>query len=359
MMNILIAGSGRIGSLLSQLLANADNYHVLLIDENDKAFSHFQKSKKLQTQKVDVGDKNQLQKVIDDFKIDAVVACLPYFCNIKLAEMASELNLHYFDLTEDIQTVEKVAELAKGSRKAFVSRCGAAPGFINIVANSLMKTFLQLDTVKLRAGCLPKHISNSLQYAIAWSIDGLINEYGETCHGIVEGESVDLRPLDDIEIIELDGVVYEAFNTSGGLGALRQLYEGKVKTLNYKTMRYPGHCEKMHFLMQDLQLNEHRDTLKEVLLRALPHTDKDVMIIYVSVSGHKNDEFMEENYVLKIEPKDLFGQKWSAIQIATATSAAAVIDIVLSQPGKYTGMVLQEDFSLDEVLTNRFGEHLC
>lgn len=359
MKNILIAGSGRIGSLLAQFLANTDDYNVLLIDQHDESFSHLKKSKNLTTKIVDVNNQSELLSEIEKNKIDAVVACLPYFCNVKLAEAASKMNIHYFDLTEDIDTVEKVEELAKNSKKAFVSRCGAAPGFINVVANSMMQAFKEIDTVKLRAGCLPKHISNSLQYALAWSIDGLINEYGNTCHGIVEGESVDLRPLDDLETIELDGVVYEAFNTSGGLGALRQLYAGKVKTLNYKTMRYPGHCEKMRFLMQDLFLNEHRDDLKEILLRALPYTDQDVMIIYVSVSGHKNNEFVEENFVRKIEPKELFDQKWSAIQVATASSAAAVIDIVMSQPDKYSGMVLQESFSLDDVMSNRFGENLC
>lgn len=359
MKNILIAGAGRIGSLLSQLLANTSSYNVILIDQNSDSFKHIPHTQHLLKQSADVSNKKMIIDLINKNKIDAVVACLPYFMNIKIAEIAAETNIHYFDLTEDVETAKRVGVLSRNSKKAYITRCGVAPGFVNIVANDLMKKFSSLDTVKLRAGCLPKHVSNSLQYALAWSIDGLINEYGNTCYGIVEGKYAALRPLEDIEQIELDGVVYEAFNTSGGVGALPELFKNKVKTLNYKTIRYPGHCEKMRFLMQDLHLNEDRETLKKILLRSLPHTDNDVMIVYVSVSGQKNNEFEEENYVLKIQPKEIFSQKWSAIQVATASSAAAIIDIVLLNPQHYSGVIFLENFSLDAVLSNQFGKYLC
>lgn len=359
MKNILIAGAGRIGSLLSQLLANSSSYNVILIDENSDSFKNIPYTQHLMKQCADVSNKKIIVEIIKNNKIDAVVACLPYFMNINIAEIAAETNIHYFDLTEDVETAKRVGVLSRNSKKAFVTRCGVAPGFINIVANDLIQKFTSLDTVKLRAGCLPKYVSNSLQYALAWSIDGLINEYGNTCYGIIEGKHESLRPLEDIEQIELDGVVYEAFNTSGGVGALPDIFKNKVKTLNYKTIRYPGHCEKMRFLMQDLHLNEDRDTLKKILLRSLPHTDNDVMIIYVSVSGHKDTEFQEENYVLKIQPKEIFSQKWSAIQVATASSAAAIVDLVLHNPENYSGVIFLENFSLESVLSNQFGKYLC
>ncbi len=359
MKNILIAGAGRIGSLLSQLLANTGCYNVILIDQNSASFEHSPHTKNLLKQCADVSDKKVLVDIVKKYEIEAVVACLPYFMNIKITELAAENNLHYFDLTEDVETAKRVGLLSKNSKKAFVTRCGVAPGFINIVANDLMQKFSSLDTVKLRAGCLPKNVSNSLQYALAWSIDGLINEYGNTCYGIVEGKHEAFRPLEDLEEIELDGVVYEAFNTSGGIGALAELYKNKVNTLNYKTIRYPGHCEKMRFLMQDLHLNEDRETLKKILLRALPHSDNDVMIIYISVSGQKNGEFQEDNFVLKIHPKKIFSQSWSAIQVSTASAAAAIVDIVLHHPEKYSGVIFLENFSLEAIMSNQFGKYLC
>src|SRR5437870_9694743 len=106
-----------------------------------------------------------------------------------------------------------------------------------------MRHFPTLDTVKMRVGALPINISNALQYALTWSTDGLINEYGNPCYAIESGKVVLTQPLEGLESIQIEGSLYEAFNTSGGLGSLSELYEGKVDILNYKTLRYPGHCE--------------------------------------------------------------------------------------------------------------------
>ena len=88
---------------------------------------------------------------------------------------------------------------------------------------------------------------------MTWSTDGIINEYGNLCQSIVDGKEVDVLPLEGLEEIEIDGTLYEAFNTSGGLGSLAETYGGSVKTMNYKTIRYPGHCEQMRLLMNGLQ----------------------------------------------------------------------------------------------------------
>lgn len=356
MAKILVAGAGKIGSLISQLLASESDYEVVLIDSSEQAFAKIQAHERLMTAAVDVMDNTALTMLIKQEQVDSVVACLPYFCNERLLMCAVECGLNYFDLTEDVAVAKKVSEVAVGKDNIFMTRCGVAPGLINIIANDMMQQFDKLDIVKLRAGCLPKHVSNPLQYALAWSVDGLINEYGNVGYGIFEGEVVDMKPLDDIEDVELDGVQYEAFNTSGGIGALVELYEGKVNTLNYKTLRYPGHCEKMRFLMQDLHLNDDRDTLKKILLRALPQIEQDVMIVYVSVTGEVNGEYVEKNTVKIVYPKELFGEMRSAIQVTTASSAAAVIDIVHTDVKSYQGFVLQESMSLQEVMGNRFGK---
>lgn len=353
-MNILVAGAGQIGSLLAQLLA-AGGYNVHLVDSNADNFTKIAHLPNLTTVAMNVQSGQDLELYIKNHSVEALVACLPYYCNFFIAEMAARCHCHYFDLTEDVHTVSAVQELALGKTQAYVSRCGVAPGYINILAHHLMRNFEKLDSVKLRAGCLPQHATNSLHYALAWSIDGLINEYGNLCPALVEGKKVFVQPLEDLEMVELDGVMYEAFNTSGGIGGLPDRYEGKVNSLNYKSMRYPGHAERIKFLMQDLKLNDDREVLKKILLRALPKTDSDVMLIYVSVSGMREGDFFEENTLKKIYPKTLFNKRHSAIQVATASSAATVIDLVLSNKKQYQGFVYQEDISLDQFMASSFA----
>src|SRR5262249_47710761 len=153
---------------------------------------------------------------------------------------------------------------------AFVPQCGLAPGFISIVTHDLMTHFEIVETVKMRVGALPVHPSNALKYSLTWSTDGLINEYGNVCYGIEEGENVPLQPLERYETNEVDGLLNEAFNHFGGLGPLADSYCGKVQTMNYKTLPFPGQCQKIHLLMKDLKLNEDRETLKRVLEHAIP-----------------------------------------------------------------------------------------
>ena len=207
----------------------------------------------------------------------------------------------------------------------------------------------------MRVGALPVPPSNVLKYSLTWSTDGLINEYGNVCVGIEGGQEVQLQPLEGYETVELDGLLYEAFNTSGGLGTLADTYRGRVRTMNYKTLRYPGHCEKIHFLMKDLKLNEDRETLKRILERAIPQTHQDVVLIYAAVTGLRQGELFEETYVKKVYPQTILGRLWSAIQVTTASSLCCVVDLVQAQPQDYHGFVTQERFQLQDVLNNRFG----
>jgi saccharopine dehydrogenase-like NADP-dependent oxidoreductase len=183
----------------------------------------------------------------------------------------------------------------------------------------------------------------------------VINEYGNLCKAIVDGNEVDVLPLEGLEEIEIDGTLYEAFNTSGGLGSLGETYGHRANTMNYKTIRYPGHCEQMRLLMNGLKLNHDRDTLKRILENAVPQTLQDVIVIYAAVTGMQNGEFREENYVNKVYPQVVAGRLWSAIQVTTAAGVCAVLDITLANPEKHAGFVAQEEFHLADILDNRFG----
>lgn len=358
MQNVLIAGAGKIGTLIAFLLANSNDYHVYLADIQHSAFQRAHSpAKNFDLIELDLKDKTAVEIFLKKNPVTSVISALPYFLNIELAKMAKQFNLNYFDLTEDTHAAKTILELSKDSTNAFVPQCGLAPGFISIVANNLMKNFSALDVVKMRVGALPINISNALQYSLTWSTDGLINEYGNKCNAIEDGKEVMVFPLDDLEEIKIDGLTYEAFNTSGGIGSLADTYHGKVKSLSYKTIRYPGHCSKIRFLMNDLKLNADRDTLKKILENALPQTTQDEVLVYVSVTGTQNNTLMEESYVKKFYPKKINDLQWSAIQLTTASSLCAIFDIVMSDIKKYHGMIRQEQFPLDALLNNRFGKY--
>lgn len=360
MHHVMIAGAGKIGSLIACLLAESGDYQIYLADKQFTGADVLRLKKQLpqlKTIEVDVQNRDAMAQVIKENSIQAIISSLPYFCNVTVAKIAREFNLHYFDLTEDVSVTNAVSELAQDARSAFVPQCGLAPGFINIVAHSLMQDFDTLDTVKLRVGALPQQASNGLNYALTWSTDGVINEYGNPCHAIENGKDMMVPPLEGLETLMLDGQEYEAFNTSGGLASLAKTYAGKVINLTYKTLRYPGHCEKMKFLMNDLKLNHDRETLKRIFENAIPKTYQDVVLIYVSVMGMHNNQLMEASYVKKVYPEQIAGLQWSAIQVTTAAGITAVVDDVFSKPEKYCGLVLQEQFELQDVLKNRFGKY--
>lgn len=359
MHQVLVIGAGKIGSLISFLLASSNQYHIHLADihENNPQIKRLGSFANISYAKLDAEDAPSIAKYITQHNIIAIISSLPYYCNIPIAKLAAEHHTHYFDLTEDVETTKAVAKIAKNTDKAFVPQCGLAPGFISIVANDLMRHFPQLDRVKMRVGALPTNISNALQYSLTWSTDGLINEYGNPCYAIEQGQEVTLLPLEGLEEIQIDGLTYEAFNTSGGIGSLANTYSERVKNLSYKTIRYPGHCNKIRFLMNDLKLNENRDILKHIFEHAIPKTFQDVVLVYVSVTGMQDDQFVEENYVKKFYPKLISGHRWSAIQLTTASGVCAALDLVLQEPHKYTGLIKQEQFSFENVLQNRFGEY--
>lgn len=358
MHRVLILGAGKIGALISGLLADAGGYDVQLADVNGDAARSVARAhgrKNLAAHAVDASDPAALAQHVADHPCDAVISSLPYFCNPGVAKVARDAGLHYFDLTEDVEVTRSVRATAEGATTAFVPQCGLAPGFIAIAANELITHFDEPKSVRMRVGALPQHPNNMLKYSLTWSTDGLINEYGNSCLGIAEGKPVESAPLEGLEEIEIDGMLYEAFNTSGGLGSLGETHGSRCETMNYKTIRYPGHCVQMRLLMNDLKLNQDRATLKRVLENAVPQTLQDVVIVYVAVNGRQDGELREENYVIKVYPQEILGRLWSAIQVTTAAGITAVVDLVLAKPEAYRGFVRQEQFRLPDVLANRFG----
>src|SRR5579864_7299304 len=330
MHRVLILGAGKIGALISGLLAESGSYRVQLGDIDGaaaEAVARAHASGHLKAFALDAASEADLRTRLGE--VDAVISSLPYYCNVAVAHAARAAGVHYFDLTEDVEVTRAVRAVAAGASRAFVPQCGLAPGFISIAAAELITHFDELRAVKLRVGALPQHPNNVLKYSLTWSTEGLINEYGNPCQAVSDGRVIEVAPLEGLEEIEIDGMRYEAFNTSGGLGSLAETHGRQVESMNYKTIRYPGHCEQMRLLMNDLKLNQDRATLKRVLENAVPQTLQDVVIVYAAVTGHQNAELREENYVSKIYPQMIAGRLWSAIQVSTASGLCAVLDLVL------------------------------
>jgi saccharopine dehydrogenase-like NADP-dependent oxidoreductase len=360
MHRVLVLGAGKIGALVAGLLSSSSDYHVVLADSRinaaeDVARAHGNEAIVAVT--ADASDPEVLAACIEEHEPAAVVSSLPYFVNPAVARAARDAGIHYFDLTEDVAVTNEVRAIADGASSAFAPQCGLAPGFISIAASELIRHFDTLRSVKLRVGALPQHPNNVLKYSLTWSTEGLINEYGNPCQSIVNSQLREVLPLEGLEEIEIDGTLYEAFNTSGGLGSLAESFGEGVQSMDYKTIRYPGHCDQMRLLMNGLKLNHDRATLKRILENAVPQTLQDVVIVYAAVTGYQDGELREENYVNKVYPQVVSGRLWSAIQVTTAGGVTSVMDLVLADPDKYRGFITQEEFRLGDILDNRFGRY--
>ena len=353
MKKITVVGAGKIGSTIAALLGSVRDYAVTVADTSEAALAGVKGGPRVQRLMLDVTDPGALRAALKGQF--AVLSAAPFHLTTPIAEAAVAEGVHYLDLTEDVASTRRVRELAGGARSALIPQCGLAPGFVSIVAADLCRRFERLYSVRMRVGALPQFPSNALNYNLTWSTDGVINEYCEPCEAIVEGVLRQVPPLAEHEEFSLDGVTYEAFNTSGGLGTLCETLLGQVTNLNYKTIRYPGHAAIMKALLNDLRLRDRRDVLKDILENALPTTMQDVVIVFVTVSGQREGRLMQETYAHKVYSHVVGGVLRSAIQITTAAGICTVLDLLASGRLPTQGFIRQEDIALTDFLANRFG----
>ena len=351
---VLVLGAGKIGGAIVDLLGATGDWDVTVADEKREFLSLVPEERATRTL-VDVADSSALAELTAGHEY--LVSALPFFLNPGVAKVAREVGAHYFDLTEDVATTRAVREVSQGAETAFVPQCGLAPGFISIAAYDLARRFDRLREVRMRVGALPQYPVDALKYNLTWSTDGLINEYCNPCEAIRDGRLTEMMPLEGLESFSLDGIDYEAFNTSGGLGTLCETLVGKVDRLDYKTVRYPGHRDVMKMLLEDLRLRDRRELLKDVLERSVPITHQDVVLVFVSVSGWRDARLTQETWARKIYAHHVEGRLMSAIQLTTAAGVCAMLDMHVRGQLPASGFIRQEDASLEPFLANRFGRH--
>lgn len=344
--SIAVFGLGKVGSLVGTLLST--KFDVEGIDQNTP-----EEDLPFPVKNTDVSDEQAVREILKEK--DALVSCLPYFLNSDLAALASKMEVHYFDLTEDVSTLDTIQKLAKDNSSVMAPQCGLAPGFIGILGSGLYKEFSKVRSVELRVGALPLHPKGQLGYSFTWSAEGVINEYLNDAEVIHNGERKLTPSMGDVETININGRKYEAFLTSGGLGTMCKTLDGKVDTLSYKTLRYPGHCSGMRLLLYDLHLKNDRELATEILNNALPLVDEDIVLVYAAVEGKidgqlRRKEFSESYRKIKIKDKT-----WRAISWTTACSISAVVELVAEGKLKKKGFLKQEEIPLELFMESHFG----
>jgi len=353
MRRITIVGAGKIGGMIAQLLHRSGDYRVTVADRDEAALDRLDGGEGVERLTLDIADDAALTAAL--FGQFAVLSAAPFHLTTQIASAAKAAGAHYLDLTEDVASTRVVKALAADAKTAFAPQCGLAPGFITVAASDMIRAFDTVQDVRMRVGALPQHPANALGYNLTWSTDGVINEYCEPCEAIVDGVLRETTALEECERFALDGVEYEAFNTSGGLGTLCETLKGRVRNLNYRTIRYPGHAAIMKALLNDLGLRHRRAVLKDIFETALPATLQDVVIVFVTVSGFKGGRLMQETYARKVYARPVGGVMRSAIQITTAAGICATLDLLAEGDLPQEGLIRQEDIALDRFLDNRFG----
>lgn len=384
---VLVLGGGKVGKSVAELLlmCGKGQYAVTLADHNDaslaEAKGNLDKLAKVlphassfSTLKLDASDLAAVRKALTGRQY--VICMLPYQLVGPIPALANELGVHYFDVTEDVKTTDNVRRIHDEGRAkvALVPQCGLAPGYIAIAANHVSKDFDEIHDLTLRVGALPQFPTNALKYNVTWSAAGLINEYCELCNVMLNGQMLKTPALEGLENFSFEGVEYEAFYTSGGVGSLIETLAAGGKTgpttnIAYKTIRYPGHRDLMKFLLQDLRLGLDRaeptrggrtfDRAATIDLfdSVVPRTLQDVVVIFVNCVGLKNGRRHQVNLRTIVRAHDLFGRYWPAIESTTAAGVCAMVD--LHREGKLparTGFIRQEDVSLTEFHKTVFGQ---
>ena len=325
-----IIGKGNIGWAIKELLKN--DYDIKQGDITDG---------------FDARDIEQVRVFLKD--VDAVISAGPFAINKNIGAVAAELNIGYFDLTEDVETTEFIRGIK--SNNVMMPQCGLAPGAINICAASLMKEFDHVSEVMMRVGALPRFTTNEMSYYLSWSTNGLINEYCNEADAIYEGKSIKVMPLEGSEKMIIEGESYEAFNTSGGCATMCETFENIVDNLSYKTIRYPGHLNHMKFLFNDLHLKKNKDVLEKLFDKEVPRTTNDVIIFFVKVIGEIEGILQEKTYLRKIYGDDRF----SAIQRTTASGVCSCLEMYFKNQIPKNGFTKQESIVWEDFTANQFG----
>jgi lysine 6-dehydrogenase len=346
-MKVLVLGSGQMGKGAAYDLVKQDSVdEVIVADIDSKCAESLAKEvgDKATAKRVDAKNRDQLMKAFSE--VDSVLSAVSYTVNVLHTEVAIETGTHMCDLGGGWTIVQKQLELNDKARDAGVTvvpDCGLAPGMVSVLAREGIDYLDRVESVKIRVGGLQQEPRPPLNYALIFSVEGLINEYIEPCVALRDGKITIEEPLvgfEEITFPEPFGKL-EAFNTSGGTSTLPNTYEGKVNELDYKTIRYPGHGHKMWCLMRlglmdsaKLEVDgakiAPRKVLEKLLEKNLPPSGKDVTLLRVTIEGWKGTESRNIEYELI----DYFDDATGLTSMMRTTSYPAAVTAMMMADGR-------------------------
>ncbi|HEY6952329.1 MAG TPA: saccharopine dehydrogenase C-terminal domain-containing protein [Bacteroidota bacterium] len=358
-MKFLVIGSGMMGSAIAYDLSQSDNVAEVTLADIDRHRAE-EAAKKIGHSmiKTTALDVNVHDDVVQAMRGNAVaIGAVSYRNNVALTKAAIEAGVNYCDLGGNDDVVEEQLSLdavARERRVTIVPNCGLAPGLANILAARGTESFDTIDRVTMRVGGLPQHPVPPFNYQIVFSVEGLLNEYSGKSKVIREHKLTTVDTLTEIESIEFPPPFgrLEAFHTSGGASFTPKLFAGRVRELDYKTIRYPGHCEKIRTLLdlgfgsnEPLTLGSNvlteRELFIELLKRKLPQSGHDVVLLRVIVEGIVKGERRRRTFSMI----DFYDEtrNISAMMRGTAYPTSVIAQFIASGIIKQAGAVTPEE----------------
>ncbi|MEZ5427960.1 MAG: saccharopine dehydrogenase C-terminal domain-containing protein [Pyrinomonadaceae bacterium] len=366
---IFIAGAGGIGEAVALLLREWSK-HETDVFLGDISEEHLNKAHRAVTENsrrtgrvervlMDADGVNDAMKNAFE-ECHILLDCLPGSQAPRMARFARDFKMHYANLTEYVAETDAVIEIARGADTGFVVQTGLAPGFINVLAMSLYRKFVEkfgdrrIERIGMKVGALSTHAHAPHFYGFTWSPIGVATEYVKTARVIRKFRRIQLPALSEREKIIINGYAYEADLTSGGAANLPRYFEGKVQNLDYKTLRHPGHYKWVESLITKLPFDEKLpQNLEDVMLDRVPSVEDDFVIVHSSVEGV--DERGRRRMIEKafhIKPLEINGKFLRAIQTTTAAPLIECADMLASN--KHQGVIMQTDIDPDEFLRGNF-----
>jgi lysine 6-dehydrogenase len=357
-MKAIVYGAGMMGSALAYDLAHSANVEsVVLADIDYERASRVVRNitPKVMPIKIDL---NHIDQIIESMAgMDVAIGAVSYNYNYLLTNAAIEMGIHFLDLGGNNDVVKQqllLNKVAAEKNVCVLPNCGLAPGLVNILAVGGAEEFDTIDSIHLRVGGLPQHPQPPLNYQISFSAEGLINEYVEPTEVIRNGNIILVDSLDDVEeiIFPKPYGALEAFNTSGGISTLCHYLHGKVRELDYKTIRYKGHCEKFKTLLdlgfasnEPIMIGNNVKTARELFTEMLEHKldykDTDVILLRAIITG----SIKGETKTLAYELIDLYDNKTklSAMMRTTSFPTSIIAQMLANGEIKTRGVIPPEN----------------
>src|SRR5450759_3106202 len=369
----LVLGAGLMGKAIAfDLVHSSPDFTVTLADVDLERASRVAASidpKRISPQKIDAQNHGDVVQLMSQHTV--AISAVTFHLNYLLTKAAIEAGSHFCDLGHDDDVVaQQLTETHRASHAniTIIANCGLAPGLADILAMDAFQQLDKVDSLHLRVGGLPQHPHPPLNYQLVFSAEGLIEEY--TLHATVlrDGKIRRIESLTEIESLSFPPPFdnLEAFHTGGGASRLPQLLEGRVDSLEYKTIRYKGHCEKMKTLLElgfaenepltiGHRLITSRELFLELLKKRLTFDEPDAVLLLVSARGRKNCKEQQISYRMV----DLFDKKNSMTAMMRSTSfptsviAQMMLDGRIAKRGAFTAEEIVPARPLIEELKKR------